>query len=129
MDSYHQRIYDLARQAAAQIEADLQRGRISSNDLFDRSYQPIANTFPAKFKTCFDSYADQILPAIQEPLRQPPKTAVAANLYARYRRADARPLGADYGHRPTLGRYSLGLQARPVMVRTMPGRDRHHHAF
>lgn len=72
LDSYHQRIYDLARQAAAQIaaqfEADLQRGRISSNDLFDRSYQPIANTFPAKFKTRFDSYADQILPAIQEPL-------------------------------------------------------------
>ncbi len=68
LDSYDQRIYDLARQAAAQFEADLQRGRISSNDLFDRSYQPIANTFPAKFKTRFDSYADQILPAIQEPL-------------------------------------------------------------
>ncbi|PTS82495.1 chemotaxis protein [Pseudomonas sp. HMWF032] len=70
--SYHQRIYDLARQAAVQIaaqfEADLERGRISQSDLFDRTYQPIANTFPAKYKTRFDSYADQTLPAIQEPL-------------------------------------------------------------
>ncbi|MDP2744919.1 MAG: methyl-accepting chemotaxis protein [Pseudomonas sp.] len=72
LDDYHQRIYDLARSAAAQIaaqfEADLQSGRISASDLFDRHYQPIAGSFPAKYKTRFDSYADQVLPAIQEPL-------------------------------------------------------------
>jgi methyl-accepting chemotaxis protein len=72
LDDYHQRIYDLARsgatQIAAQFEADIQAGRISANDLFDRHYQPIANSFPAKFKTRFDSYADQVLPSIQEPL-------------------------------------------------------------
>ena len=72
LDDYHQRIYDLARSGAAQIaaqfEADIQAGRISANDLFDRHYQPIANSFPAKFKTRFDSYADQVLPSIQEPL-------------------------------------------------------------
>jgi methyl-accepting chemotaxis protein len=36
--------------------------------LFDRSYQLISNTSPSKYQTRFDRYADQVLPAIQEPL-------------------------------------------------------------
>ncbi|MCW2290127.1 methyl-accepting chemotaxis protein [Pseudomonas sp. BIGb0408] len=72
LDSYHQRIYDLALEGAAaigrQFEADIQAGRISLADLFDRQYQPIQGSFPAKFRTRFDSHADQVLPAIQEPL-------------------------------------------------------------
>lgn len=72
LDDYHQRIFDLARSAASQIaaqfEADIRHGRISATDLFDRHYQPIAGSFPAKFSTRFDRYADQVLPAIQEPL-------------------------------------------------------------
>jgi len=72
LDDYHQRIYDLALEGAAaigrQFEADIQAGRISLADLFDRQYQPIPDTFPAKFRTRFDSYADGVLPAIQEPL-------------------------------------------------------------
>ena len=72
LDDYHQRIYDLALEGAAaiaaQFEADIQAGRISLADLFDRQYQPIPNSFPAKFRTRFDSYADGVLPAIQEPL-------------------------------------------------------------
>jgi methyl-accepting chemotaxis protein len=72
LDDYHQRIYDLAlegaRQIAAQFEADIEQRRVSLDDLFDRSYQVIANTSPQKFRTRFDSYADQVLPAVQEPL-------------------------------------------------------------
>jgi len=72
LDDYHQRIYDLARQGATQIaaqfEADIQAGRISASDLFDRHYQPIAGSEPAKYSTRFDRYADQVLPALQEPL-------------------------------------------------------------
>ncbi|MGE8497088.1 MAG: methyl-accepting chemotaxis protein [Pseudomonas sp.] len=72
LDDYHQRIYNLAREGAAaiaaQFEADIQSGRVSQQDLFDRQYQPIPNTFPAKYKTRFDSYADQLLPTLQEPL-------------------------------------------------------------
>ena len=72
LDDYHQRIYDLARQGAAQIaaqfEADIQAGRISLSDLFDRHYQPIAGSQPIRYSTRFDRYADQVLPAIQEPL-------------------------------------------------------------
>jgi len=72
LDDYHQRIYDLAREGAAQIaakfEQDIDQGRISLDDLFDRSYQPIARTAPPKYQTRFDRYTDQVLPAIQEPL-------------------------------------------------------------
>nr|WP_253427152.1 methyl-accepting chemotaxis protein [Pseudomonas migulae] len=72
LDDYHQRIYDLAREGASQIaarfEADIDQGVVSLDDLFDRSYQAIPNTSPAKFQTRFDRYTDKILPAIQEPL-------------------------------------------------------------
>ncbi|MBD8493232.1 methyl-accepting chemotaxis protein [Pseudomonas syringae] len=72
LDDYHQRIYDLAREGARQIglrfEADVAQGRVSLDDLFDRHYQPIANTVPPRFHTRFDRYTDQVLPEIQEPL-------------------------------------------------------------
>lgn len=72
LDDYHQRVYDLAREGASQIaarfEADVEQGRISLEDLFDRQYQPIPGTQPAKFQTRFDRYTDQVLPTIQEPL-------------------------------------------------------------
>ncbi|NWA02149.1 methyl-accepting chemotaxis protein [Pseudomonas gingeri] len=72
LDDYHQRVYDLAREGAGQIaarfEADIEQNRVSLDDLFDRNYQAIANTSPAKFQTRFDRYTDQVLPAIQEPL-------------------------------------------------------------
>ena len=72
LDDYHQRIYDLAREGANQIaarfEADIDQGRVSLEDLFDRNYQAIRNTSPPKFQTRFDRYTDQVLPAIQEPL-------------------------------------------------------------
>jgi methyl-accepting chemotaxis protein len=72
LDDYHQRIFDLAREGASQIaarfEADIDAGLISLEDLFDRQYQAIPDTHPAKYRTRFDRYTDQVLPAIQEPL-------------------------------------------------------------
>ncbi|KPB69541.1 Methyl-accepting chemotaxis protein [Pseudomonas cannabina pv. alisalensis] len=72
LDDYHQRIYDLAREGARLIgqkfEADIDQGRASLDDLFDRSYKPVANTSPTRFTTRFDRYTDQVLPALQEPL-------------------------------------------------------------
>ncbi|WP_263145912.1 methyl-accepting chemotaxis protein [Pseudomonas sp. RIT-PI-AD] len=72
LEDYHQRIYDLAREGAAAIaarfEADVEAGRIGLDALFDRRYQPIPNTSPCKYRTQFDGYTDQVLPAIQEPL-------------------------------------------------------------
>ncbi|RMN69852.1 Chemotaxis sensory transducer protein [Pseudomonas syringae pv. papulans] len=72
LDEYHQRIYDLAREGARMIsekfEADIEQGRVSLDDLFDRNYKPVANTSPTRFTTRFDRYTDQVLPALQEPL-------------------------------------------------------------
>ncbi len=72
LDDYHQRAYDLAREGAAaiaaQFEQDLQAGRIGIDELFDHNYQPIPGTQPQKYRTRFDQYADQVLPALQEPL-------------------------------------------------------------
>ncbi|WP_412071944.1 methyl-accepting chemotaxis protein [Pseudomonas fluorescens] len=72
LDDYHQRVYDLAREGASQIaarfEADIEAGRISLDDLFDRNYQALPNTNPTKFQTRFDRYTDEVLPTIQEPL-------------------------------------------------------------
>jgi len=74
LDDYHQAMFDLARQGAAAIaerfEADIQAGRVSLDDLFDRNYRALPNTDPVKYQTRFDKYADEVLPAIQEPLLQ-----------------------------------------------------------
>ncbi|XHF39942.1 methyl-accepting chemotaxis protein [Metapseudomonas boanensis] len=72
LDDYHQRIYDLAREGAARISArfeeDIRLGRVSLDDLFDRQFKPVPNTYPQKYGTRFDRYTDQVLPDIQEPL-------------------------------------------------------------
>jgi methyl-accepting chemotaxis protein len=72
LDDYHQRIYDLAREGASQIqacfEAGLREGRLSIDDLFDRQYMPVSGTHPQKYQTRFDRYTDDVLPPIQEAL-------------------------------------------------------------
>jgi len=65
------------------------------------------------------SKAATVIPAQRHPLqalRQPSETAAVADLYMGHRRADARPLGANHGTRPPLGRLAPGVQA--------PGRKR-----
>lgn len=72
LDDYHQRVYDLAREGAKAVEnafeGAIRSGKLSSDDLFDRQYRPIAGTEPLKYHTRFDKIADQVLPPIQEPL-------------------------------------------------------------
>ncbi|MEL7561169.1 methyl-accepting chemotaxis protein [Stutzerimonas chloritidismutans] len=72
LDAYHQDVFDLAREGAtaigARFEADLQAGRLSLDDLFDRNYRAQPGTNPIRYNTRFDRYADEVLPAIQEPL-------------------------------------------------------------
>ncbi|WP_425439019.1 methyl-accepting chemotaxis protein [Pseudomonas jinjuensis] len=74
LDDYHQRAYDLAREGAQAIAerfaADIDNGRITLDDLFDRDYRPLAGTDPQKYRTRFDRYTDEVLPGIQENLLQ-----------------------------------------------------------
>jgi methyl-accepting chemotaxis protein len=59
---------DAAYHVAGVFEDALGGGDISEDELFDRDYQPIADTDPPKYKTGFDDFTDRILPAIQEPI-------------------------------------------------------------
>lgn len=82
LSDYHQKIYEQAKEAAqqigAQFEKDIAQGTISETALFDRQYKAIANTHPQKYSTAFDSYADRVLSAIQEPILKRNKHAVFA---------------------------------------------------
>lgn len=46
----------------------IDKNLIRESDLFDKSYQPIQDTNPLKHTTKFDSFTDNVLPAIQEPV-------------------------------------------------------------
>jgi len=68
------RICKQAELSAAKIselfEQSITNNKISMQKLFDFNYQPLGNTSPAKYSTSFDSFTDQHLPSIQEPLLQ-----------------------------------------------------------
>ncbi len=68
----HARMPAIVKQAAQAVSLILDKavdsGRIRIDDLFDDTYQPIANTKPQKFKTRFDDFADQTLTSAQEQL-------------------------------------------------------------
>ncbi|MEW6990522.1 methyl-accepting chemotaxis protein [Colwelliaceae bacterium 6441] len=63
---------EIAQQAAKEIgqlfESKIQQGEITQQDLFNFSYQKIADTDPQKFNTSFDRFTDKVLPSIQEPI-------------------------------------------------------------
>ena len=70
--SFYSDILREAQQAAADIgnlfSQALAQGELSQEALFSDKYQPIAGTNPTKYHTGFDSFTDQQLPAIQEPI-------------------------------------------------------------
>ncbi|WP_337879513.1 methyl-accepting chemotaxis protein [Rheinheimera sp.] len=80
--SFYAPILQEAEQAAASIvavfEQALQSGQLTENQLFSEHYTEIANTNPPKYHTPYDSFTDQQLPAIQEPIL----TRHASVLYA-----------------------------------------------
>ena len=59
---------DVAKRVGELFERAIADGRISQAQLFDRNYVPINGTNPQKFRTEFDKFTDEVLPAIQEPL-------------------------------------------------------------
>ncbi|WLD59268.1 methyl-accepting chemotaxis protein [Salinispirillum sp. LH 10-3-1] len=58
-----------AASAIAELLEDLvERGELTTQQLFSVDYQPIANTSPQKYSTSYDSLTDRLFPAIQEPI-------------------------------------------------------------
>jgi methyl-accepting chemotaxis protein len=74
----HQAALAAARGVEAAFLAAIANQRLTKNDLFDRNYQPIANTQPQKYQTRFDRLADEILPAIQEAVLEQNSEAIFA---------------------------------------------------
>lgn len=70
--SFYSDLLNEAQQAASAISALLQQGiesgKFNEQQLFAKTYQPIANTNPQKFHTAYDSYTDKVFPAVQEPI-------------------------------------------------------------
>lgn len=61
-------VQDTAGRISEVFETAIKSGKISLNQMFDETYQPIANTNPQQVQTAFTRLTDNVLPAIQEPL-------------------------------------------------------------
>jgi methyl-accepting chemotaxis protein len=59
-----------AKRVSELFEQSIATNKISQQQLFDFKYKPLGNSIPEKFTTGFDSFTDQHLPKIQEPLLQ-----------------------------------------------------------
>lgn len=72
MGARHDLVRQLASDTAAQVgklfEAAIEARQISESDLFDRHYEPIADTKPQKYHTRFDRFTDKVLPPVQEAI-------------------------------------------------------------
>jgi len=71
-DAFFKPILESARQASNSIEQCfeglLESGKLTETQLFAYDYRPISNTNPIKFSTAYDSFTDELLPPIQEPI-------------------------------------------------------------
>jgi methyl-accepting chemotaxis protein len=61
---------DKAKAIGQLFEQAISNGSISQTALFSQEYREIPNTNPQKHSTDFDSFTDQCLPAVQEPVLQ-----------------------------------------------------------
>ncbi|MBV1774675.1 methyl-accepting chemotaxis protein [Burkholderiaceae bacterium DAT-1] len=70
----HLDLFRLARSTADAIgrifSESITEGRLSRTDLFSDRYLPVSGTQPPKYTTSFDTFADQVLPGLQEPFLQ-----------------------------------------------------------
>ena len=80
--SYHRFFYEQARQGADRIgalfEQALKEGKLTESQLFDKTREPIAGTQPPKYRSGFDRFTDEALPAIQEPVKASHQSLVFA---------------------------------------------------
>ncbi|MET4025866.1 methyl-accepting chemotaxis protein [Marinobacter sp. MBR-99] len=71
--SYHRSFFDQAQAGAMQIgklfEKAIQEGKLSESALFEKKREPIPNTNPQQYSSAFDRFTDQVLPAVQESIK------------------------------------------------------------
>lgn len=104
--THHETIRHLAeanaQRVAALFEEAIATGRITKEALFDRRHKPIAGTNPQKFTTRYDAFADDVLPAVQEPILQAHSNVVFAivtdssGYFPTHNRKFAKPLTGKY---------------------------------
>lgn len=93
---------DAAHAVGKLFEQAIASGQISREALFDRQYQPIPDTRPPKYRTRFDSFTDQVLPSVQEPiLSAMPEISYAGAVddqgyFPTHNRRYSQPLSGDY---------------------------------
>ncbi|MBD3894248.1 methyl-accepting chemotaxis protein [Halomonas sp. ML-15] len=107
LDGRHQQVLQAARRSAEQIgrlfELAIKRGDMSLEQLFAESYEPLADTRPAKYRTHYDQFTDRHLPDIQEPLLDSLDLAYAITCDRRgyvptHNRRVSQPPTGDYQH-------------------------------
>ena len=80
--SYHRFFFEQASAGAAHIseifEQAVRNGKLTENQLFDKTRKPIPGTEPAKYSSSFDTFTDQFLPEVQEKVKGSHKALVFA---------------------------------------------------
>ncbi|WP_295311652.1 methyl-accepting chemotaxis protein [Roseobacter sp.] len=62
------KVREVAAGIGAAFERGLSEGRVTKEQLFDRSYRQTAGTEPEQFTTAATAFFDRVLPALQEPV-------------------------------------------------------------
>ena len=84
------------------LQRSIASGKISESDLFNFNYQPVAGTNPQKFTTQFDSFTDNLLPQIQEPILEQNNFIIYAGAvdvngyFPTHNRKFSKPMTGDY---------------------------------
>ena len=64
------KVKELAGYIGTLFEAAVRDGKLTQQQLFDRTYRPIPGTDPQQMMTGFTEFCDRVLPEIQEPVLQ-----------------------------------------------------------
>jgi methyl-accepting chemotaxis protein len=62
------KVKELAGHIGQLFEAAVRDGKLTQQQLFDRTYRPIPGTDPQQVMTGFTEFCDRVLPQIQEPM-------------------------------------------------------------
>ncbi len=109
-ETTHSQMYRIARAAADAVERVFEQamaqGRIRQQDLFSDALEPVAGTNPPKYRSAFDAFTDEVLPAIQEAVLREHQAVVFA---IATHKSGYVPTHNDKFAKPLTGRYEVDL--------------------